>query len=39
MIVGNFKDARYESFFEDFQKQEKSDLDKKYFTQYSNMSL
>jgi len=39
MENGKFKDAKYLSFFEDVQKKERSDLDKKYFTQFSNMSL
>ena len=34
-----YKDAKYQSFFEDVHNKEKSDLDKKYFTKYSNMSL
>ena len=32
MTNGNFNDAKFESFFEDALKKEKSDLDKKYFT-------
>ena len=39
MTNGNFNDAKFESFFEDALKKEKSDLDKKHFTELSNMSL